>query len=37
MKPGNINLDHQYIDVERGREELFEGLALGLTNLRSER
>lgn len=36
VKPGNINLDHEYIDVERGREEIFEGLALGLTNLRSE-
>lgn len=37
VKPGNIKLDHEYIDVERGREEIFEGLALGLTNLRSGR
>lgn len=34
VKAGNINLDHQHIDVERGREEIFEGLALESTNLR---
>lgn len=37
MQTGNINLDHQHIDVERGKEEIFEGLALGLTTLRSGR